>query len=312
MKILFTGASSFTGFWFIRELAAAGHEVFGVFRRPSDEYPEELRRRRVAALLPICRPIFGVSFGDDDFIRLVTGSSWDLFCHHGAEVANYRSADFDVVNAVRQNTYRLPIVLDSLKSVGCSRLILTGSVFENDEGAGSADLRAFSPYGLSKGLTWQIFRHYAQSRQMSLGKFVIPNPFGPYEEPRFTHYLIKSWFAGERPTVSTPSYVRDNIHVSLLAKIYSHFSVTLSQGVTRVNPSGYVECQGAFARRFAREIGQRLGLKCELKLERQTEFLEPHVRINTDSFDTDELNWTETAAWDELTAYYAQAMRGQS
>ena len=27
MKILFTGGSSFTGFWFIRELAAAGRKL---------------------------------------------------------------------------------------------------------------------------------------------------------------------------------------------------------------------------------------------------------------------------------------------
>ena len=32
MKILFTGGSSFTGSWFIRELAAAGHQVTAVFR----------------------------------------------------------------------------------------------------------------------------------------------------------------------------------------------------------------------------------------------------------------------------------------
>ena len=32
MKILFTGGSSFTGYWFVRELAAAGHDVTAVFR----------------------------------------------------------------------------------------------------------------------------------------------------------------------------------------------------------------------------------------------------------------------------------------
>ena len=40
MKILFTGGSSFTGFWFIRELAAAGHAVTAVFRRHAEEYSE--------------------------------------------------------------------------------------------------------------------------------------------------------------------------------------------------------------------------------------------------------------------------------
>ena len=63
--------------------------------------------------------------------------------------------------------------------LGCNKILLTGSVFENDEGAGSRDLRAFSPYGLSKGFTWQLFRYHAQIRSMTLGKFVIPNPFGP-------------------------------------------------------------------------------------------------------------------------------------
>lgn len=308
MKILFTGGSSFTGYWFIKELVSAGHEVVAVFRRQPGDYADELRRQRVALVTPICRPVFGPSFGDDDFIRLITDSSWDMLCHHGTEASNYRSPDFDVAAAVENNTHRLPTVLDRLKSAGCNKIILTGSVFENDEGTGSADRRAFSPYGLSKGLTWQMLRYYAQARRMALGKFVIANPFGPYEEPRFTHYLIKSWFAGRTPSVSTPAYVRDNIHVSLLAKIYAQFAATLGDGITRINPSGYVESQGAFACRFANEVRQRLGLKCALKLERQTEFPEPRVRINTDIVEDGVLNWAESAAWDELTGYYARAL----
>jgi UDP-glucose 4-epimerase len=187
MKILFTGGSSFTGYWFIKELASAGHEVVAAFRRRPDEYPDDLRRRRVSALTAICRPVFSTSFGDDHFFELIHEGNWDLFCNHGADVSNYKSPDFDVAGAVANNTHGLPRVLDSLKNAGCTRIVLTGSVFENDEGAGSKDLRAFSPYGLSKALTWQMFRYYAQLRQMPLGKFVIPNPFGPYEEPRFTH-----------------------------------------------------------------------------------------------------------------------------
>ena len=46
MKILFTGGSSFTGCWFIQELAAAGHEVTAVFRKSPEEYFEAIRRRR--------------------------------------------------------------------------------------------------------------------------------------------------------------------------------------------------------------------------------------------------------------------------
>src|SRR6266542_4514975 len=99
---------------------------------------------------------------------------------------------------------------------------------------------------------------------MSLGKFVIPNPFGPHEEPRFTSFLIKNWFAGATPAVSTPAYLSDNIHVSLLAKVYANFASNVpATGVKKLNPSGYAETQGAFTERFAREMRRRLNLECK-------------------------------------------------
>ena len=244
MKILFTGGSSFTGFWFIKELASVGHEVVAVFRRERDKYTDDLRRTRIDLLANICHPVFRTSFGDDHFLALIKEGSFDLLCCHGAQVTNYNKPDFDVFAAVENNTYRLPEVCDVLASTGCNKILLTGSVFENDEGAGSKDLRAFSPYGLSKAFTWQAFRYYAQVRSMTLGKFVVANPFGPYEERRFTYYLMKCWSEGTLATVSTPAYVRDNIHVSLLAKNYAHFAATLREGILRTNPSGYVGIAG--------------------------------------------------------------------
>ena len=312
MKILFTGASSFTGYWFAKQLVSAGHDVHALFRRTPEGYPDPLRRRRVSELTKLCEPVFDVSFGDDDFIKLIKEYSWDLLCHHGAETGDYKSPHFNVMAAVESNTHRLPLVIDALKDAGCRKIVVTGSVFECDEGAGARTLEAFSPYGLSKALTWQCFRYYAQSSQFGLGKFVIPNPFGPYEEPRFTYYLVKSWFAGLTPAVNTPSYVRDNIHVSLLARSYARFITTMTDGVSQINPSGYIESQGAFALRFATEMRQRLNLKCELALKTQTDFSEPQIRINTDRPDTQALGWIEKTAWDELAEYYATLLKGIS
>ena len=308
MKILFTGASSFTGYWFVKELAGAGHEVVTVFRRQSHEYMDDVRRKRIDDLATVGHRVFGVSFGDDRFLALIKQNDWDLLCHHGAEVANYKNPDFDVVGAVASNTHRLPTVLESLGVGGCRKIIVTGSVFENDEGVGSRDLRAFSPYGLSKAFTWQLFRYHAELRQMKLGKFVIPNPFGPYEEPRFTHYLMKNWIAKTTAVVNTPSYIRDNIHVSLLARIYVHFAMSVADGISRTNPSGYVESQGSFTQRVANEMRCRINLPCDFELRTQTDFSEPHVRINTDGFDAKMLSWTETKAWDELAHYYMQLL----
>lgn len=312
MKILFTGGSSFTGYWFVKELAAAGHEVVAIFRRGDDAYADEPRRTRVSLLKKLCRPVHDVSFGDDRFIDLVNEGGWDVLCHHGTESANYRSSEFDVAAALAANAFRLPSVLQSLKGAGCDNIVLTGSVFGNDEGAGSAELHAFSPYGVSKGLTWQLFRYYAHASGTRLRKFVVPNPFGPFEEPRFTHYLVQNWLAGRTATVNTPAYVRDNIHVPLLAKVYCSFVTGSPDGTTSLGPSGYIETQGAFTTRFAAEMRSRLAMPCEFELKRQTDFPEPRIRINTHVPEAELCSFDESAAWDAMAEYYLALARRPS
>jgi nucleoside-diphosphate-sugar epimerase len=308
MRILFTGGSSFTGMWFLRELAAAGHDVTATFRRRPEEYPDDLRRRRVAGAAESCKPAYGVSFGDARFLAIVKDGGWDLLAHHAADVANYKSPAFDVVAALGNNTRGLSAVLESLAAEGCRRVLLTGSVFEGGEGAGSQGLPDFSPYGLSKALTAQAFRYYCGRAGLTLGKFVIPNPFGPFEEPRYTAYLMKSWLSGATPSCASPLYVRDNIHVSLLAKAYVRFAEQMptAPGFTRLNPSGYVESQGAFTLRVAAEMGHRLGRPCSVEMKKQVDFPEPLVRINTDVLDVRALAWDEAEAWDDMARYYLE------
>jgi UDP-glucose 4-epimerase len=305
MRVLFTGASSFTGTWFVQELAAAGHQVTATFRQPPEAYPDEVRRRRVTAAAKVSQPLHGVSFGDESFLALVRGGGWDLLAHHAADVTNYRSPDFDVAAALQANTRNLAAVLEAFRSGGGRRVLLTGSVFEGGEGAGSQGLPHFSPYGLSKALTAEVFRFHCDRAGLGLGKFVVPNPFGPFEEPRYTAYLMKTWLAGGTASCANPVYVRDNIHVSLLARAYARFASAIPEsGFVRLNPSGYAESQGAFTQRLAAEMRPRLGIPCAVELKRQTGFPEPQVRINTDIPDAAALGWEEAAAWDDMARYY--------
>ena len=312
MKILFTGVSSFTGFWFVRKLSEAGHEVVATCTRGSfeDYLDASVRAQRMQWLADQdwanLRFLYGCRFGDETFVSLIEDGSFDVLAHHGAEVTDYKSPDFDVARAVANNTHNLLGVLNACKSSGCSRIVLTGSVFEGGEGAGSDGLPHFSPYGLSKSLTAEMFKYYCGEAGLRLGKFVIPNPFGPYEEPRFTAYLMRTWAAGETASVKTPDYVRDNIHVSLLACAYVRFIESLSDtpGFRQTNPSNYVETQGAFAQRFAVAMRERLALPCELALSKQTVFSEPRTRLNNDIPETHALNFYEDSAWDELAEYY--------
>lgn len=306
MKILFTGASSFTGFWFVKTLAAAGHEVVCPLRGGTEKY-EGVRKRRAEQLQTLCRFSPDTPFGSENFLKLAREEKFDLLCHHAAEMANYRSPDFNALAALASNTLNLRIALKSLK---CP-VVLTGSVFENDEGAASPKnsgdkRRAFSPYGLSKGMTWQYFRHYCHEAGVPLGKFVIPNPFGPLEEPRFTAHLMKHWRESKIAEVKTPEYIRDNIHVDLLAEVYGQFVnlVTTNSGCLKINPSGYVEKQGEFAQRVAREVKSRTKWNCELKLAKQEDFSEPLNRVNTEPAAALVPKWSEALAWNSFVEFY--------
>lgn len=309
MKALLTGASSFTGHWFAKALVERGVAVVAPLRGAIDDY-SGVRKARVLALAKYAEIAPRVEFGSTEFLGLVDRSGCDVLCHHAARVADYRSQDFDVTLALAENTRGFKSLSERLAGSAFAAVMLTGSVFEPNEGAGTAPLRAFSPYGLSKALTAETIRYWCDITGLPLGKFVIANPFGPFEEPRFCGYLVKTWVAGQTPEVRTPLYVRDNIHISLLAKAYANFVIEIAESKrsARLAPTLYVESQGAFAERFAKEMSGRVMPLCPVKIGVQTDFSEPMVRINTDPIDAQRLGWSEAAAWDELAAYYAEQL----
>ena len=308
MKILFTGASSFTGFWLVKALAAAGHEVVCPITKPLASYTD-VRRQRLELLQSCCRLVPGASFGSDAFLQLARGESFDQLCHHAADVTNYKSPDFNALAAVENNTHNLARVLTTLRAGGLKSVVLTGTFFEAGEGRGTQPLVTFSPYSHSKTLTCERFQEACRAHGLPLGKFVLPNPVGPLEEPRFTAFLMNNWKAGRSAEVKTPDYVRDNIHVDLLAAVYAQFAArvaTLNTGFLKMNPSGYVESQGEFARRVAREVQTRLGWHCELILVKQESFTEPLERTNTEPAAALVPCCSEAMAWDAFAEYYAK------
>lgn len=311
MKILLTGASSLTGFWFARELRSRGHEVHLLLRRPPDAY-SETRGRRVA-LLQDFPMTTGASFGEDSFLKAIRDlRPLDVLCHHASETDGYRSEDFDPLRAASSNSHRIREVLRALGDANCGRIILTGTVFEPAEGLGDSPVRAFSPYGLSKGLTAATFEYYCWRAQVTLDRFIIANPFGAYEDPKFTTYLVRTWLAGQRAVVSAPRYIRDNVPVDLLAASYAELVEDCAPGRLgrKHGPSFYVESNGAFATRVAAEFGARAKLPCDVLLSPQLEFPEPITRINVDPIDAHRLGWRETSFWDSLADYYLEGVPG--
>lgn len=306
MKILFTGGSSFTGYWFVNHLLNKGYSVSSTFTKKKIDDYNGIRKVRVQKLLDKVISIFDVRFGDEKFLDLIDKGNFNLICHHGADVLDYRSLNFNVSSAFNKNTHNILQVLNLLRNSN-SKFLITGSVFEGREGLGSRNSLAFSPYGLSKQFTSEAFEYYCNSLGVPLAKFVIPNPFGPFEEERFTSFLVKSWIKGEIPIVKTPLYVRDNIHISLLASCFEKFCVEFINSnlmYYKINPSGYVESQEQFTKRFSEEISKRIKIKTPFELSNQTDFNEPLIKINNSPATLYFKDWSEQEAWDELAEYY--------
>ena len=287
-------------------LSAKGHNVVAPLRGTLDG--DGLRGLRIRELSKVARVLPEAPFGSEEFLAIARSEACDVLAHHGAHVTDYRNLNFDINDALKQNTLNLRKTLEIMLDAGLQAVVSTGSLFENDTGIGDEPLEAFSPYGLSKALSWQVIRFWCRRLNVPVGRFVIPNPFGPFEEPRFCNYLIQRWANGDTATVATPLYVRDNIHVDLLALAYAEFVERMAEARRDAfsQPSGYAELQGDFARRFAEAMRKRLQLPCELAFGNQTEFPEPRNRINSEPTHTFYVDWSESKAWDQLADYYGQ------
>jgi UDP-glucose 4-epimerase len=131
------------------------------------------------------------------------------------------------------------------------------------------------------------------------------------EEERFTAYLLRAWHAKKSAAVKTPDYVRDNMPVDLLAEVYTRFAdrvVSQLRPELRTNPSGFIESQGAFAHRVAREVRKRLHWPCELDLACQKDFSEPFMRMNFEPATLLVPEWSETGFWDSFVEFYANQL----
>jgi nucleoside-diphosphate-sugar epimerase len=294
MKIVLTGVSSFTGYWFAKALAEGGHDVVAPLRGSLQSYGG-LKAERIAKLNGLVDFRYGIEFGNQTFLSLIEEGG-DIIGHHASEVTNYKSMDFDVYKALQSNTKNINIVLECAKKSGFKGIVYTGSVFEPTEGVGQHPLQAFSPYGLSKGLSASMIQYWANYQDLKYGKFVIPNPFGVLEEERLTAYLFKSWSAGDVPEIKTPLYVRDNIPVDLLAIEYLNFLNKFNNSHSETDyfhcsPSGIVGSQREFIELIKKKTEEHTKKKINIKFGTQQEFNEPLLRINqTPSLDRNDFN----------------------
>ncbi len=302
MRILLTGASSFTGLWFAETLAAGGHSVVAAAR--AGGYADPLRQARMDRVAGIAEVVMDAPFGGPAFLAaLRQRGPFDVLALHGAEVGDYKSPTYDPNAAAAANTFNAEAVFAAARAGGASRVVLTGTVFEPGEGRGTEPLVSFSPYGTSKAMTAAAIRPAAEAAGLAYAKFVIPNPFGPWEERRFQRLVMTRWSRGEGVHIDQALYVRDNVPVDLMALAYR--AAVEGRFGDYCGPSCYAEPVGAFFQRMAREVRARTGWACDLTLAQSQVFAEPEARTNLTPLDHAALGWSEAGFWDAYADHYA-------
>jgi nucleoside-diphosphate-sugar epimerase len=299
MRVLLTGASSFSGMWIAQALAKAGHEVVAIARAGS--YADPLRQARMDRVAAIAQIVTDAPFGSERFIDVLKDGRFDAVGLHGAEVGDYKSPTYDMPAAVASNTLNAKAVFGAANG---ARVVITGTVFEPDEGQGTQPLVSFSPYGTAKALTGERLQSTAEAAGCPVSKFVIPNPFGPWEERKFQRLVMTRWSKGEAVHIDQALYVRDNIPVDLLALAYARTVEGAFGGYCA--PSGYAGTVGSFFERMARETRVRTGWECPLTLADSQAFVEPENRTNRTAVDAAALGWSESAFWNDYVDHYVR------
>lgn len=303
MKVLITGGTSLTGYWFSQALIRHDAEVHATFTRPSlKDYSNDKSSERAQSLPDQLIKHFDASFGSEKFLKLLSTESFDLIALHGASIPNYKSPSFRIETAIAQNLNNIYSFFETLKNKK-TPLLLTGTVFEKNEGGG---VDAASPYGLAKSLISEAFSYYSNIYGNPFYKFIVPNPFGVFEDQKYTFYLINEWMARKIPIVKTPDYVRDNIHVELLAECYALFVGKIIKGTDQkvMRPSGYVESQAQFTKRLSLQATKYLNLRCQFDIAEQADFSEPIVRHNSQQAKEIIPQFDEEQSWSNFFDYY--------
>jgi len=304
LRVLLTGVSSFSGSAFGAELAARGHQVTGILSQPRAAY-DGVRAERLAMLGRSISFVESAPMGSDALTSAIAElDAIDVVGLHHATVGDFRSPAYDLGSAVTSATKGAAQMAVDTVSKGATAVVFTRSVFESGFGV-TDEVRPIGVYAIAKSATAELWRERFRSLEVTMKDFVIANPVGALEEPRFISYLAQQWQIGNTPMLRSPQNVRDNVPIGLLAAAYADSIEDAVLGdATTVAPSHWVGSNLEFAQRLGREFGARWGIDCNVGIDPDRDNSEPRVRIASDRVEFESAT-AETAFWNEYATHYS-------
>jgi UDP-glucose 4-epimerase len=295
--VLFTGLSSFTGYWFTEKLAEKGHKVIGCLSKNMSNYNSDQTERLNQANSNITIEQ-NASFGSENFLKIISDFKPEIFCFHHALVTGYKDPNFDVNKAIENNLNNYQEVLNRLTESGCKQIIMTRSIFE--KGLGKSDVESdISAYGKSKRKTFELFSQ-AVPKDIKLRSFVICNPVGRYEGNNLTSYLIKCWIEGRPASLMQPKLVRDFVPIDLLSNSYAQF---MSASEQMIIPSNLPVSNYEYAQKIGDVTRKLKNIQTPIETTNEKyDQNEAYVRTGVDKVDFSNRD-QEESFWEEFVTY---------
>ena len=281
-KIIFTGASSFTGYHFIRELNEKNIKVniLFSFKRENIKYFNYNKIIRIKYLMSNNNCFYDCTYGNKKFIKILLGfKNIDYFCHHFAYTKDYNNNKFDFFKSIKINTNNCEEIISILKKKNLKKYIYTGSYFE-PKLEKKMDTK-IGLYGISKKISGDILKIFSDKINLKFIKFIIPNPFGELEdENRLPTIITNTWKKGDCFEIRFPMYIRDYIPVSILRKLYFNF-IFSSKRENTFNPSFAIISNLKFISSLSIQIKKKTGLECKFISKKGLNYSEPLIIKNS-------------------------------
>ncbi len=281
MKLLFLGASSFTGYHFVKKISETKkYKIYCTLTKNLCEY-DAIRLRRIKLLSKHKNIIFidKTKFGDKKFINLLSKKKFDFICLHHASTKNYNDdSKFNLNKSLKKNTSNINSVFSKINSE--TTIIISNTIFQKIP---SKKYKAVNKYGISKSIAYDKIKNYCKKYNLKFKSIFITNPWGILEEKKLNYYLINSWINGEEAIVKFPNYIRDNIFIDKLTKQYIKLLYSKSKKIDYF-PSGYCCTNEEFIKALKKKFEKFFKTNADVKFIYNLKHSQPKIRINSKKF----------------------------
>ena len=277
MKLLFLGASSFTGYHFVKKISKTKkYKIYCTLTKNLSQY-DAIRLERIKLLSKYKNIIFinKTKFGDKKFINLLSEEKFDFICLHHASTKNYNDdSKFNLNKSLKKNTLNINSVFNKINRE--ATIIISNTIFQKIP---SKKYQAVNKYGISKSIAYDKIKNHCKKYNLKFKSIFITNPWGILEEKKLNYYLIYNWLQNKKAFISHPNYIRDNIYIDKLSNFYLKIIKSNSKKIDYF-PSGYCSSNKVFIEAFKKKFEKFFKKKVKVEYAVNAKYNQPISRIN--------------------------------